>query len=272
MIDPEVSVKNYARIGWLKVVEYSEPLLNAAKVMVENKIRHVPIVSNKKLIGMLSVKDVIDKLNALNMPDLLKSEVGKLGSGKVIASKPDEPLWLALKVMKEADVGALPIVNEEGEVIGIFTERDVVTQIAPEIEWDKSVKEVGLENPKTVELGTPILDVISLMNEMKIRHVPVVDSSGAVKGMVTALDVIGYALENDRYKKGIRIFEDAVDTIMKQPVFVREDATLNEALNVLANSNYDYVLIVGEDLKLKEILTDRDVLRITADLMEKLHG
>ena len=269
MIDPEKPLKYFARMGWIKVIDASEPLIRAAELMVENKIRHLPVVSQNKLIGFLSVRDIIEVLNAANASDLLKDESKRFMSGKVIAASPEEPLWRALSIMREADIGALPVVNDNGEVIGIFTERDVVNDVAPELGWEGEVERLANERPRTVESGATLADAISIMNELKVRHLPVV-SENKLKGMVTALGIMEYALKHRKELEKGTLFGSPISEVMEQPVYVSPETPLSEAIEVLGRSPMDAIVVVGEDLEVKGLLTDRDVLRETARMLERL--
>ncbi|UXD22027.1 hypothetical protein IPA_00980 [Ignicoccus pacificus DSM 13166] len=257
-------------MGWIKVVDARDPLWKAIEIMAENRIRHVPVVSANKLIGMLSVKDVLQVLEALNANELLKQEVSKFMSGRVIAASPEEPLWRALSIMAEADVGALPIVNDEDEVIGIFTERDVVRDVAPELSWEGEVERLANERPRTVEPTATILDAVSIMNELKIRHLPITERK-TLKGLVSALSIMSFLKNNLKdVLKSTEILSEPVTRAQDALTYVPENTPLSEAINALGRSATDALLVVGEDMELKGIMTDRDVLRETARILEKL--
>ncbi len=273
MIDPNKPVKYFARLGWVKTVDAGAPLREAAKIMVENKIRHLPVVSAGKLVGFLSVKDLIEVLDSYNAHELLKEEVSKFMSHKVIATHPEDPLWEVLKAMAEADVGAVPLVDDEGKIQGIFTERDVVTNVATELDWgDAKVERLATLNPRVVEPGTPLGDAIDLMNELKIRHLPVVENAkakGPALGTVTALGIIDYVLSNEkRLAKDLKA--DPVRNVMEGLYYVPKESPLSEAIDALSRSPIDAILVLAEDIVVEGIMTDRDVMIESAKVVEKL--
>ena len=272
MIDPTSPIKYFAKMGWIKTVDVNEPLRKAASMMVENGIRHVPVVDKGRLVGFISIRDVVEVLGSYNARTLLKREVYNFMSKRVVASSPEDPLWEALKAMAEADVGALPLVDEEGKVVGIFTERDVVQNVAPELEWEGKAMDLATKNPKVVEAGTSLSDAIELMNELKTRHLPVVEnakSRGPVLGLITALGVSKFALNNENKLPAI-LEEAAAEEVMESYSYLGEEAELREALEALARSATDAVLLLGEDKVVKGIITDRDVMRETAKYLERL--
>ncbi len=269
MLDPTREIKYFAKLGWIKVIDLNKPLREAIEIMVENGIRHLPVVDGDKLVGFLSVKDAIDILDAYNARDLLREKVSRFMSENVIAARPDEPLWEVLKVMVEADVGAMPIVEDDGKVIGVFTERDVVLEVAPEIDWgDVEALKYATTNVKVIEPTTTFSDVVEIMKEYNIRHLPIVQEKSVI-GMVTALGVLDYAIKNEKML-GRDIMGEPARSFMEDYVYVAENAKFTEALDTLARSPNDAVLLLGEDKELKGIITDRDVLRLTANEVERL--
>ena len=268
MFDPFTKVEEVARMGMIKYVTPDATFFDAAEIMADYGIRHLPVVDeDKSLYSLVSIKDVIDAI-----PTRLSE---KIESKKwVIATKPDEAVWAALKIMRENDIGALPVIDEDGKLLGIFTERDVVEKIAPEVEWSGETSKFMTKNVKYVEETATLMDVIDLMRELKIRHVPIVED-GRPHGVVTALDVADY-ITDDRVRRKLEqgdispLEEPAIDVIDVEVPFVKPDTDIIETVNTLANSRKDIVIVIGEDYKLVGILTDRDVLREVSRILERL--
>lgn len=101
----------------------------------------------------------------------------------------------AVKLLAEKRIGALPVVSG-GMVAGIFSERDVVYQLAAHgpAMLDKTVGEVMTSPAITVEPGTEVLGALALMTRRRIRHLPVVDGE-AIAGFVSIGDLVKYRIE-----------------------------------------------------------------------------
>lgn len=97
----------------------------------------------------------------------------------------------AAKSMLEARIGAL-IVEERGEVAGIFTERDALYRVIAAGLDPKStrVDAVMTEKPVSIEPSRPFGHALHMMHEGGFRHVPVVEA-GKLVGMVSARDALG---------------------------------------------------------------------------------
>lgn len=95
------------------------------------------------------------------------------------------------KTMYENQIGSVMIVNEEGKLEGIITERDMIYAIAK----DKVGKRlpaymIMTESPIVTSPGASIIEAIRKMREANIRHLPVVDRDGKPVGMLSLRDII----------------------------------------------------------------------------------
>jgi CBS domain-containing protein len=123
------------------------------------------------------------------------------------AVKANEPVLRALRVMTEANIGSV-LVMEEGRIIGIFTERDYVQkgELESRIASKTRVRDVMTEAMYTVTSDTSTDECMALMMKYHIRHLPVVEN-GILVGIVSIRDVVAAALEERENKiKGLENF------------------------------------------------------------------
>lgn len=101
----------------------------------------------------------------------------------------------AVKLLAEKRIGAVPVLAGS-KVAGIFSERDVVYQLAEHgpAMLEKSVGEVMTSPPITVEPGSDVLDALGLMTRRRIRHLPVMQGETLV-GFVSIGDLVKYRIE-----------------------------------------------------------------------------
>lgn len=102
----------------------------------------------------------------------------------------------AVAILAEKRIGALPVV-ENGKVAGIFSERDVVYQLAAHgpAMLDKKVCDVMTSPAITVDRQTGVLDALGLMTRRRIRHLPVVEGDQLI-GFVSIGDLVKYRIDN----------------------------------------------------------------------------
>jgi CBS domain-containing protein len=95
----------------------------------------------------------------------------------------------AVELMAERRIGAVPVV-EKGKLVGIFTERDVVTRIVKAgRDADKTpLAKVMTPDPETLTPDDTVREALDLMQEGHFRHLPVVDR-GRLIGIVSIRDL-----------------------------------------------------------------------------------
>lgn len=116
-------------------------------------------------------------------------------SSEVISCDAAMSVGDAVKLLAEKRIGAIPVF-EHGRIAGIFSERDVVYQLAAHgpAMLDKTVGEVMTSPPITVEPTTGVLDALGLMTRRRIRHLPVVENE-AVCGFVSIGDLVKFRID-----------------------------------------------------------------------------
>lgn len=123
--------------------------------------------------------------------------------GAILKSKGHEVLSLpstatvkqAVDLFAERRIGAVPIVDE-GEVAGIFSERDVTYALSREgaAVLDRTLAEVMTTAVQTVSPADPVIGALSLITRRRIRHLPVVDE-GRLVGFVSIGDLVKYRID-----------------------------------------------------------------------------
>ncbi|MEC9372301.1 MAG: CBS domain-containing protein [Planctomycetota bacterium] len=104
--------------------------------------------------------------------------------------KPDASVLEAARVMNEHHIGSLAVVDAQKQLVGIITERDVLTRVvAPERRpGETKVSEVMTHPVLCCGPETPLDEVRALMREKRIRHLPVVEE-GSLVGMISIGDL-----------------------------------------------------------------------------------
>ena len=98
----------------------------------------------------------------------------------------------AARMMKKAKVGAVMVVDERGQLAGIFTERDAVFRLIAEGRDPAHTKltDVMTAHPQFISPDKPFAHALLMMFENGFRHVPVVENGRPI-GMVSARDALG---------------------------------------------------------------------------------
>ncbi len=97
----------------------------AARIMIDKGINHLPVVEDGKLVGIITSWDIA-KAVARNRKGAVKSIMTR----NVIYTYPDEPVEVAARKMEQNNISALPVVDSKKRVLGIVTSEDLSKLIA----------------------------------------------------------------------------------------------------------------------------------------------
>lgn len=108
----------------------------------------------------------------------------------------------ALAVLKERGIGALVVTGARAPLVGIFSERDAVRALAASgaAALDQKVADLMTTDVAVCQESTALHQLMSMMTERRIRHVPVVDGEKLV-GLVSIGDVVKARLEELEHDK-----------------------------------------------------------------------
>ena len=117
----------------------------------------------------------------------------------VFAVTPDTTVFDALRLMADKDVGAV-VVLSNGQLVGIFTERDYARKVVlvGKASKDLSVAEIMSTDVVTIDPNWTTDRCMALMDERRIRHLPVIDG-GKVVGLVSIRAVVSAIVAEQKY-------------------------------------------------------------------------
>jgi CBS domain-containing protein len=147
--------------------------------------------------------------------DLRAERVGQLDLSAYTTATPTARVNEVLEQMRRHRCGCVLVV-EEGRLVGIFTERDVLCKLvdAPE-EWERPIAEFMTPRPDTVGPNDRVATAMQRMNRGHYRNVPVVDSAGRVVGNLTHYAILQFF--SDRFQQEIYNLPPDPDQVPKAP-------------------------------------------------------
>jgi acetoin utilization protein AcuB len=141
---------------------------------------------------------------------------------------------------------------------------------------DILLKDVMVTNPYVLNIDDPFSMVEEYFHMYNIRHLPVVDKDGILKGIITQRDL--YRIRSPMKTMEGEAFYDRLDlnrfilkhVMTKGPLTLHPDDTLTEAINAMVKQKYGCIPIVNDENKLLGIVTQIDALRVVAKEYLKL--
>jgi len=120
----------------------------------------------------------------------------KIKDRPVITIGPNEAILVAIQKLVDHGIGALPVCDDKGMLLGIISERDLLKEVFLRSSTMGSTKVQDVMS-KEVVTGTPEEDlnyVANMMRRQKIRHLPIVIGQ-KLQGIISMRDIINRQLE-----------------------------------------------------------------------------
>jgi CBS domain-containing protein len=134
---------------------------------------------------------------------------------RVLSVTPDAAVFDALQLMADRNVGALLVVDDDGRLVGIFSERDYARKIILKGKTSRTtpVREIMTTEVVCVGPDQTLEDCMALMTERRVRHLPVVDAGNLI-GVISIGDVVKDIISEQEY-----IIEQLQSYITGGPLF-----------------------------------------------------
>jgi CBS domain-containing protein len=108
-------------------VESSTQVAEAAKLMKSENVGSLPVTEGDRLVGMVTDRDIVVRLVAEGK-DVQSATVGEIASKDLVTVDPQQNLDEALRLMAQHQVRRLPVVEEDGRLVGILAQADIAQQ------------------------------------------------------------------------------------------------------------------------------------------------
>jgi 2-oxoglutarate ferredoxin oxidoreductase subunit beta len=129
---------------------------------------------------------------------ILVDTLADLQPKKPLTANVNISLAEAVNALKEANVGFMALVDDEGKLTGVFTEWDVFKKVACKVDdmSSQKVKDYMTGNVSTLKATHSIAHALHTMAIYHFRHIPIVDDNDHLEGVISFRSVISYIEEN----------------------------------------------------------------------------
>jgi CBS domain-containing protein len=204
-------------------------MAEAASLIIEKKIRRLPVIEDKVLVGILSVADLITAIAQMKFREEIKDHF----TSTTFALWEETPLSLVGRVMEISRVDAIPILDNDGVLSGIISERDLIkhSSIEDSVEtsdfsngtdddewtWEsirdlhtlsfgvskvklpaRPVKTAMVTNVVSVPLNSEVGECALKMKRARVDQLPVVNSDKQLVGMLYDRELIRVLYDGGR--------------------------------------------------------------------------
>ena len=138
-------------------------------------------------------------------------KISEIMSNNPRSVSPDTPVSEAARIMKEEDVGLVPVVERvggaetRGRLIGVITDRDItIRHVAEGRSSDAPVSDVMSGGVITCSPGDSVDTAMELMGREQVRRIPIVDERGSLVGVVAQADLARRAGDDRKVEKTVQ--------------------------------------------------------------------
>ena len=292
---PQLAVRDVMTAGPVWITANS-PLDDAARLLLSAIFTGLPVVDAAgRPIGVVTQGDLItrggmplrlgllaeseDAGLAMVMAALARQRVAAVMTSPAVTIAADRPLLEAVDLMVSKDLKRLPVVGQDGCLVGMLSRLDIFKTVMREApDWQaftaqkikvhnlRTVSDIARRDTHTVLPETTIDQVIKIINENDIQRVAVVDSEGKLLGLIDDRDLLRYFKPNHagvsylfaRISRSFskagsydeieqRLAQTKAEEVMRTDVGpVRETMLIEEAIRVMTEKTLKRLPVVDE--------------------------
>lgn len=207
----------------IKTISPDATIEEAAQIFYSMRIHRLPVVDEGRLVGIITPTDLLKIIK--NTKTELTAE-DAINTTCVTAYE-EEPLTYTIPAMRISDVTALPVLNAQGKLVGIITDRDLFSDQVKDkealkilgisedddlagyrnvlplfyaatdkyIDFESKVKDFMVKNPMTIYKKTNLQEVAKIMLTHDFGQLPVHGTKDDLEGMIYDVDVLKVLLK-----------------------------------------------------------------------------
>ena len=263
----------------------SKSIKDTAKVMMEHEFRRLPITDpgSGKLLGIVTVMDILDffgggkQFNIIekkyedNFLAAINEPVKEIMTRDLITLSYKASIGETIETMLANQLGAIPLVDADGKIAGIVTERDIALSLAG-IAGNETVQDYMSTKVFNTTPGTPLEGACKIMVRNGLRRIPIIggeaDISKAAKkllGIITSTDIVRFLNAKELFDHlnsnlATDVLKTTVSEIMvEDAITVPPTETIGDLCQLFADKNIGGVPVV-KDNEVIGIITERDIL------------
>jgi CBS domain-containing protein len=250
------------------------------KILKRTGISGVPVIKNKKIVGIITRKDLLSK------PE--ETQLGLLMTAKPITIEPDMTIREAARILVTRRVRRLPVV-EDNRLVGLLSVADVIHALA-QCKVKQEIKDRYTSTTFALWEETPLPVVGRVMAISGVDAIPILDAENKLQGIISERDLIRNSNIEDSV--GVSDFSNGTDddewtwesirdnhtisfgisrvqlpnrpvklAMVRNVVAVPQNAEVSECALKMRRSRVDQLPVINGDKKLVAMLYDRELIR-----------
>ena len=250
---------------------------DVVKIMHEKKIGRVLVTENKKIISIITEKDLglflLKDKSDRTLQQIPLSELSK----SILTTSDSTQIQECARIMHENKVGSLGIISDAKEIIGIITKTDLVQDFAKNHQNEKTVGQYMSTHYSWIYSDILLNEAVSKMSEDKISRVIIKNREGIPVGIITFRDLFNLVISTGAQRDVIfpKGFESEhglgktlkVDEVMRNEIITASNSDdLAKVSQLLLDNKINGVGVLSNKGDLIGILSKTDIIKAIASL------
>jgi CBS domain-containing protein len=203
-----------------------DPVELAAKIFGDMRVRHLPVVENQKLVGIITPTDLLVVVEKKG----IESPIEKIIRSACVPIYQEATLAVASVTLKVSKSSALPVLDDAGRLVGIISDRDIFNQSY--VNGKVPLTELGLKEDQDEVSMEGLKNVINLWYELSKVELP---------GMPVK------------------------DIMVRDPVTVFKKTSISEAARIMRKNDFGQLPVRDTKDTLLAMIYDHDIISILAE-------
>jgi len=300
---PSIRVRD-AMTSAVTAISPTTPLSQVVELLIEKGLKATPVVENGKIIGIITGGDLLARagmglrisLQRILPADLFSEQIRQLAeegkTAKDIMTSPvvtiddDEHVTRAAALMSEKNIKRLPVVNKQGELVGVISRLDILALVAsggPSSELFPAIAgatartagDIMFRNVPTVTLDANLNEVINKILTTPLRRVVVTDEGRHVLGIIVDTDLVKATPQRkagwlpnilSRFSNVptelVNFTENAGDVMTREVFAVQPDTPLTDVIRLMIDKQIKRLVVTDEDKRLVGMVSRESILRV----------
>ncbi len=257
---------------------------NVLELFKKFNISAVPVLKNGKLVGIVTRKDILRKIE--------EDQLALLMTPNPTYVTPETDIKEIVDIFTSTAFRRLPVVKD-GKLVGIITVRDVIKLLA-EMNIDKAIKDYIHSNAICLWQETPLNVAGEIMRVANAEACPVLDDKAKVVGIIDEKILLTETLieefiESTQYASSsdsddtwawdgirdytVKYFEvsviklpnDPVENYMKRPIFANPQSQVSKVAREMVKNDLDYIPVLDINDRFIGMVSDKDLIKAIID-------
>ncbi len=195
-------------------------------IFTSTAFRRLPVVKDSKLVGIITVRDVIKLLAEMNVDKAIKDYI----HSNAICLWQETPLNVAGEIMRVANAEACPVLDDKAKVVGIIDEKILLTETLIE-EFIESTQYASSSDSDDTWAWDGIRDYTVKYFEVSVIKLP----------------------------------NDPVENYMKRPIFANPQSQVSKVAREMVKNDLDYIPVLDINDRFIGMVSDKDLIKAIID-------